>query len=55
MEIHDVKFKGAEIREFNGRKDLMLIISCSPLNMNEDGYFSVDLFLLKMVMTYDRI
>ena len=54
-EIHDVKFKGAEIREFNGKKDPNAHYKLLSIKYeNEDGYFNVDLFFLKMVMMYDQ-
>ena len=47
-EIHDVKFKGAEIREFNGKKDPNAHYKLLSIKYeNEDGYFNVDLFFLK--------
>ena len=47
-EIHDVKFKGAEIREFNGKKDPNAHYKLLSIKYeNEDGYFSVDLFFPK--------
>ena len=47
-EIHDVKFKGAEIREFNGKKDPNAHYKLLSIKYeNEDGYFNVDLFFPK--------
>lgn len=47
-EIHDVKFKGAEIREFNGRKDPNAHYKLLSIKYeNEDGYFNVDMFFPK--------
>lgn len=47
-EIHDVKFKGAEIREFDGKKDPSAHYKLLTIKYeNEDGYFNVDLFFPK--------
>ena len=47
-EIHDVKFKGAEIREFNGRKDPNAHYKLLSIKYeSEDGYFNVDMFFPK--------
>ena len=47
-EIYDVKFKGAEIREFNGKKDPNAHYKLLSIKYeNEDGYFNVDLFFPK--------
>lgn len=47
-EIHDVKFKGAEVREFDGKKDPSAHFKLLTIKYeNEDGYFNVDLFFPK--------
>lgn len=47
-EIHDVEFKGAEIRKFQGKKDPNAVYELLTIKYgNEDGYFNVDLFFLK--------
>lgn len=47
-EIHDVEFKGAEIRKFQGKKDPNAIYELLTIKYeNEDGYFNVDLFFPK--------
>lgn len=46
--IHDVEFKGCEIREFSGRKDTTAHYKVLAINFeNEDGYFSVTNFFPK--------
>lgn len=47
-EIHDVEFKGAEIRKFQGKKDPNAVYELLTIKYgNEDGYFNVDLFFPK--------
>lgn len=47
-EIHDVEFKGAEIRKFQGKKDPNTVYELLTIKYeNEDGYFNVDLFFPK--------
>lgn len=46
--IYDVKFKGCEIREFDGKKDPSQHYKVLATNFeNEDGYFSVNKFFPK--------
>lgn len=46
--IHDVKFMGCEIKEFDGRKDPTAHYKVLSVNFeNEDGYFSVTQFFPK--------
>lgn len=46
--IHDVKFMGCEIREFDGKKDPTAHYKVLAINFeNEDGYFSVTNFFPK--------
>lgn len=46
--IYDVQFKGAEIREFQGKKDASMHYKLLSIKYeNEDGYFNVDLFFPK--------
>lgn len=47
-EIHDVKFTGVELREFEGKKDPSQKYKTFNINFeNEDGYFSVTQFYPK--------
>ena len=47
-EIHDVIFKGAEVRKFNGKKDPNAVYELLTFKYaNEDGYYNVDLFFPK--------
>ena len=47
-EIHDVKFTGCEIREFDGKKDPSAHYKVLAINFeNEDGYFSLTNFFPK--------
>lgn len=47
-EIHDVKFTGCEIREFNGKKDPTAHYKVLAINFeNENGYFSLTNFFPK--------
>lgn len=47
-EIHTVKFKGVEVREFNGKKDPTAHYKVLNVNYeNEDGYFSLSIFYPK--------
>lgn len=47
-EIHDVEFKGAEIKKFAGKKDPNALYQVLSFKYaNEDGYFNVDLFFPK--------
>ena len=46
--IHDVEFKGCEIREFAGKKDPSMTYKVLDIKFeNEDGYFSVTNFFPK--------
>ena len=46
--IHEVEFKGCEIREFDGKKDPSAHYKVLAINFeNEDGYFSVTNFFPK--------
>lgn len=46
--IHDVKFMGCEIKEFDGKKDTTAHYKVLAINFeNEDGYFSVTQFFPK--------
>lgn len=46
--IHDVAFKGAEVRKFNGKKDPNAVYELLTFKYaNEDGYYNVDLFFPK--------
>jgi hypothetical protein len=46
--IHDVKFMGCEIKEFDGKKDPTAHYKVLSINFeNEDGYFSVTKFFPK--------
>ena len=46
--IHEVEFKGCEIREFDGKKDPTAHYKVLAINFeNEDGYFSLTNFFPK--------